>query len=59
MNATSLPRVKKAVRNLTLGEAREVLNEVIELEDPAEVLHRLEAVLSDHGMQQFLHAPVD
>ena len=59
MNATSLPRVKKAVRNLTLAAAREVLQDVMELEDPGAVLQRLEAVLSSHGMEQFLHAPVD
>ncbi|MEM1114101.1 MAG: phosphoenolpyruvate--protein phosphotransferase [Pseudomonadota bacterium] len=59
MNATSLPRVKRAVRNLTLAESREVLDEVMGLEDPVRILERLEVVLSDHGMEGFLHAPVN
>ncbi len=59
MNATSLPKVKKALRNLRLDEAREVLDQVMDMEDADDVRAHLESFLSDHGMQQFIHNPVE
>ena len=58
MNATSLPRVKKALRNLRLAEAVQVLAEVMCMEHAAEVHERLEHFLSEHGMRRFIHNPV-
>ena len=59
MNATSLPKVKKALRNVHLSEARDLLKEVMLL-DHADAIHRrLEHFLTEHGMQQFIHNPVE
>ena len=58
MNATSLPKVKQAIRNISLYEAVEVLEEVMAMDDAAQVHERLELSLSEHGMEQFLHSPV-
>ena len=59
MNSTSLPRVKKALRNINLAEAEDLLAEIILLEDVSAVLQRLQLFLSDHGLEQFIHNPVD
>jgi len=58
MNATSLPKVKQAVRNISLYEAVEVLEEVLAMDDAAQVRERLEQSLSEHGLEQFIHSPV-
>lgn len=59
MNATSLPKVKKALRNVNLAEARELLQEVLQMEHATEIHKRLEVFLASHGMEQFIHSPVD
>jgi len=59
MNATSLPKVKKALRNVNLGEARELLNEVMVMDRASEIHQRLEQFLAEHGMEQFIHNPID
>jgi phosphotransferase system enzyme I (PtsP) len=58
MNATSLPKVKKALRNVSFSEARDLLAEVMELEEAASVHQRMELFLTEHGMAQFIHNPV-
>ena len=58
MNATSLPKVKKALRNVSLAEARELLQEVLQYDDPGAIHARLERFLADHGMEKFIHNPV-
>jgi phosphotransferase system enzyme I (PtsP) len=58
MNATSLPKVKKALRNVSMTEARELLAEVSLLELPQEIHQRMERFLTEHGMEQFIHNPV-
>ena len=58
MNATSLPKVKKALRNVSLVEARELLAEVLEHEEPGAIHMRLERFLTEHGMEKFIHNPV-
>ncbi len=58
MNATSLPKVKKALRNVNLVEARELLQEVLQMEDATEIHNRLQLFLASHGMEQFIHNPV-
>jgi phosphotransferase system enzyme I (PtsP) len=57
MNATSLPRVKKAVRSVTRAEARELLAAVRSLDHSAAVRQHLQDTLSERGLGQFIHAP--
>jgi phosphotransferase system enzyme I (PtsP) len=59
MNATSLPKVKKALRNLRLEESRVLLDEVMQMEKADEVHARLQAFLYAHGMEKFIHNPVE
>jgi phosphotransferase system enzyme I (PtsP) len=59
MNATSLPKVKKALRNVNMAEARELLAEVMLLEEAGTVQRRLEHFLAEHGMEKFIHHPVE
>ena len=59
MNATSLPKVKKALRNLRVKEAQGLLGEVKEMDNANQIRHRLEEFLSDHGMEKFIHNPVE
>ena len=58
MNATSLPKVKKALLNLRRTEARSLLKEVMGLDCAQEVNARLELFLAEHGMEKFIHSPV-
>ena len=58
MNATSLPKVKQALRNVSLVEARELLAEVLLYETPVEIHAHLEQFLAEHGMERFIHNPV-
>jgi phosphotransferase system enzyme I (PtsP) len=59
MNATSLPKVKKVLRNLSLTEAQDVLEEVMVMDDQARIRKRLEQVLSERGLQKFIPSRVD
>jgi len=59
MNATSLPRVKKALRNVRLSEARDLLEEVMAMEYGLDINRRLEQFLAEHGMEKFIHSPVE
>ncbi len=58
MNSTSLPRVKKTLRNINLAEAEELLAEVMLLEDVSAVRLRLQQFLTEHGLGQFIHNPL-
>lgn len=59
MNATSLPRVKKVLRSLKMSEAIEVLDEVMLMDNAADVRVRLEQVLQERGLQKFIPSRVD
>lgn len=59
MNATSLPKVKQALRNVNLGESRELLREVLQMDEAAAIYRRLEQFLAEHGMEKFIHNPVE
>jgi phosphotransferase system enzyme I (PtsP) len=59
MNATSLPKVKKALRNVQLSEARQLLEEVMEMAYVGDINKRLEEFLTEHGMEKFIHSPVE
>ena len=58
MNATSLPKVKKALRNISLSEAQQLLAEVMLLEEAGEIHLRMQRFLTEHGMAQFIHNPL-
>lgn len=59
MNATSLPKVKQALRNVSRAEARELLAEVLQFDDAGAIHGRLEQFLATHGMERFIHNPVE
>jgi phosphotransferase system enzyme I (PtsP) len=59
MNATSLPRVKKALRNLRLSEACALLEEVMAMDCGQVIGRRLDQFLTAHGMEKFIHSPVE
>lgn len=59
MNATSLPKVKKALRNVRRDEARDLLAEVMQMDHAHLINQRLEGFLSAHGMEKFIHGPVE
>jgi phosphotransferase system enzyme I (PtsP) len=59
MNATSLPKVKKVLRNLSMAEALEVLDEIMVMDDEVKIRERLERVLSERGLQKFIPSRVD
>lgn len=58
MNATSLPKVKKALRSFTHAEALAVLAEVMLLEKADAVQQRLQELMVSRGLQQFIHTPL-
>jgi phosphotransferase system enzyme I (PtsP) len=59
MNATSLPRVKKALRSVTRAEAEALVSEVRGLDNSAQIRHRLESLLNDRGLGQFVPPPLE
>ncbi|MEH6608161.1 MAG: phosphoenolpyruvate--protein phosphotransferase [Halioglobus sp.] len=58
MNATSLLKVKKAVRAISYASACELLEEVMMMESAGDVQRRMELVLRERGLAQFIHNPV-
>ena len=58
MNATSLPRVKNALRNIKVKEAQCLLAEVKDMESAEQISERLDRFLAEHGMEKFIHNPV-
>ncbi|MDX1732897.1 MAG: phosphoenolpyruvate--protein phosphotransferase [Halioglobus sp.] len=59
MNSTSLPKVKKALRNVRTEEAQALLDQAMQMDHAADIHRLLEQFLSSHGMEKFIHAPVD
>ncbi|MFT5710713.1 MAG: phosphotransferase system enzyme I (PtsP) [Halioglobus sp.] len=58
MNATSLPKVKQAVRSMKMCHAAKVLEEVLVMDSASQVRERLQESLSERGLGQFIHSPV-
>ena len=58
MNATSLPRVKKALRSVNRTESAALLEEIMALEDGNAIQRRLESALAQRGLEQLIHVPV-
>lgn len=50
MSATSLPRIKWVIRSFTLQQAQRVLEEVMTMEDPKQIRHRLNKALEEAGL---------
>ncbi len=59
MNATSLPRVKHVLRAITAKDARQVLDEVRQLESGQEVQLRMDEFMRSRDLQQMVPDPVD
>ena len=59
MNATSLPKVKKVLRNLSTEDARQALDEVMAMEDEGDIRARLEQLMVERGLQRFIPSRVD
>lgn len=59
MNATNLLRVKRAIRNISLKQAREILEKVINLDSAEQVQRQLEVSLSEAGLSNYVHAQID
>jgi phosphotransferase system enzyme I (PtsP) len=58
MNATSLPRVKRAMRALP-RPMRGLLAEVLPLDSGEQMQQRVESFSCERGLQQLVPAPVD
>lgn len=59
MNATSLLRVKRAVRALTAADARAVFDEVRQLDSAEQVQQRLDDFLRERDLHSMIPAPVE
>lgn len=56
MNSTSLPRVKWLIRNISLTNARKILAEVLEMEQPDKIRSFLQKTLEDEGLGGLVRA---
>ncbi|MCZ6830055.1 MAG: phosphoenolpyruvate--protein phosphotransferase [Gammaproteobacteria bacterium] len=59
MNATNLTKVKKAVRNVTLEQAKNALSAVMQLDSARQIEEYLQQFLLDSGLQGFIHPRLD
>ncbi|MGZ5004659.1 MAG: putative PEP-binding protein, partial [Chthoniobacterales bacterium] len=48
VSASLVPRVKRAVQTLTVGECRQLVLDALELDTPSEILARCSAVAQKH-----------
>lgn len=56
MNARSLPRVKWVVRSFTLKHAQQLLEDVLNMDDPREIRQHLENALEEAGLGSLIRA---
>lgn len=54
MNAYSIPRIKWVIRNFSKAQAEKMTNEILTLSNPNEIVGRLEAALSELGLEKCL-----
>jgi len=59
MNATSLPRVKRALRAICASDACLLLESVRRLDSAVQVQQQVAEFLAERGLQQFTPAPLD
>ncbi|GAA6167931.1 phosphoenolpyruvate--protein phosphotransferase [Sessilibacter corallicola] len=57
MNATNLPKVKAALRAITVEDAEELLAQVIEFPDAPSVNHSVDEFLKEAGVYKLLRTP--
>lgn len=55
-SVTSLPRVKWVIRNFSIARARDILDEVLEMEDTRSIRHHLDNILQDAGLGSLVRA---
>ncbi len=56
MNSSVLPRIKWVIRKLSIERAREVLEEVLSMDDPGIIRSHLERVLDEFGLGGLIRA---
>ncbi len=56
MNARALPRVKWVIRQISLAHAKELLVEVLKMDDPKEIRCHMELALEDLGLASLIRA---
>jgi phosphotransferase system, enzyme I, PtsP len=56
MNSAGLPRVKWVIRNFTVANARKILSEVLEMDNPTQIRFRLENALEEEGLGGLIRA---
>lgn len=56
MNPSSLPRAKWVIRNFTLAEARKLLGEVLQMDNPTLIRFHLEKALDEKGLGGLIRA---
>lgn len=56
MSARSLPRVKWVIRNFSLEHAKELVKEVVKMDDPVEVRCHLEMAIEEAGLGGLIRA---
>ncbi|MGB6977514.1 MAG: phosphoenolpyruvate--protein phosphotransferase [Gammaproteobacteria bacterium] len=56
MNATRLPRIKWVIRNFSLSRAKELLEEVLTLDDPMNIRNHIELALEETGLGGLVRA---
>lgn len=56
MNSVSLLRVKWIIRTLTISKARQLLNEVLNFDDPGRIRYHLEQALEEAGLGGLIRA---
>ncbi|MCL6270383.1 phosphoenolpyruvate--protein phosphotransferase [Sansalvadorimonas sp. 2012CJ34-2] len=59
MNATHLPRVKWALRNIPLEHAKEILDDVMEMDNPRVIRSAVELALRHRGLEKVLAGRAD
>lgn len=56
MNSTALLRIKRIIRNFTLQQAQELLNEVLVMDNPTLIRQYLEQILHDKNLTEPAHS---
>jgi phosphotransferase system enzyme I (PtsP) len=59
MNATNLTKVKKAVRNISMAQAQNALEAVMQLDSDREIHDYLDQFMLDSGLEGFIHPRLD
>lgn len=56
MNARGLPRVKHVIRNFSLDDAKDLLKEVLQMDDPKDIRNFMELALENAGLGGLIRA---